>query len=156
MMRSLRSASIVLSAALAVGAFGATAAQADTRSDAPGCSSVTEFGPVAKVVINGETAASIRGYQGCGMTFTMTWVETDWATTHPGYTVFAGIYNTSEGIWVAGFANGVSPTQELWSQGDPAQHQLAGGGIGWHNCQNVNGYVTPTGTNYLNQDCKTS
>lgn len=158
MKHSLRGA-VGLGMTLAVCALGTSAAHADTRSDAPGCSSVTEFGPIGKIIVDGQVAASVRGYKGCGRTYSMLWVETDWASTHVSYGLYASVQDPATGYSIgATMTNSGNPTRKLWSLGDTGQHQLAFGGIdGPFNCGGSNGAtVSAASVTYLTPACQSS
>ena len=87
-------------------AAGSTAAHADTRTDAPGCASVTQDGPTVKLEISGYTAATVRKYVGCGQKYVFTYLEPTFVSKNSSYSVRDYFYSTN--TWTAGDTTGTS------------------------------------------------
>jgi len=85
---------------------GAGAAHADTRTDAPGCTSVTQDGPTVKLEVSGYTAATVRKYVGCGQKYVFTYLEPAFVAANHTYSVRDYFYATN--TWTAGDTTGTS------------------------------------------------
>jgi hypothetical protein len=95
---------VALVAATGIVAAGAGVAHADSRTDAPGCASVTQDGPVVKLQVSGYTAATVRKYVGCGQKYIFTYLESTFVSKHSTYSVRDYFYATN--TWTAGDTTG--------------------------------------------------
>jgi hypothetical protein len=103
---------LLLAATAALSLIAPAAAHAES---APGCASVKQIGATAYLEINGETAASVKQFLGCGKNFGYTFVWLAWANAHPGFDATAGIMPDSGGE--LGKVFGAVGQREVWSTG---------------------------------------
>ena len=99
----------------AVAALTLIAPATATAESAPGCASVKQIGATAYLTIDGETAASVKQFLGCGKNFGYVYVWQAWAAAHPRFDATAGIMPDEGGE--LGKVYGAIGQREVWSKG---------------------------------------
>ncbi|KAA2252806.1 hypothetical protein F0L68_34125 [Solihabitans fulvus] len=104
-------------AALGVGSMIAVAGPASAES-APGCSSTTQIGSTAYITVNGETAASVKQFKGCGKNWAYTYVWSGYRSNHSYNDLCTSVVShDGSGGHLVDLQCGGANTVEIWSSG---------------------------------------
>ena len=101
----------VVAVALTVAGLGSGVAQAES---APGCSSTVQIGSTAYITYQGETAASVKQFKGCGDNWAYIYLWDQFRAKHLNYFVMTYIVRDGRAF---GAQQSLTNPRELWSDG---------------------------------------
>lgn len=109
-------ASVVGAGLLAVGGMVLTAAPAGAETN-PHCARSTQIGSTAYITWNGQTAASVKQYVGCGQNFGYVYVWEGFRSTHRSYEICAAIRVNGDAREGTQCSDPRKAQAEIWSLG---------------------------------------
>ncbi|NUO59235.1 MAG: hypothetical protein HOV71_10715 [Hamadaea sp.] len=131
-MSILRSkvAQVLLAVLLAAPTSLAIASPAHAETN-PSCSSVTQIGSTAYVVIGGATFASVKQFKGCSKNWGYLFVWQSWRNSHSSWDMCAAVAVETSDPYLDGIKCFYNTSRaEIWSYGTNTL-SLCTRGIGW-------------------------
>jgi hypothetical protein len=102
---------------IALGGVVMTAMPATAAETNPYCRDSVQIGSTGYITVNGQTAASVKQYKGCGQNYGYVYVWDGFRSSHSKYEICAAVRVSGEARQGVQCSDARTNTQEKWSLG---------------------------------------